>query len=305
MQDFNLQSNINVGETLKKIRENKGLSQVEVQQQLPYVCYLSKIEQNKSRIDFNMLVDILAVLKTSIDEFMEIGNRFTVQIHQFIQEKMSNNAFNISKYEVQKYLTKFDEHFQEHPCTNKHSQLHLLYCKLKCFYYLNFEQDHSQAKEYADVIMNYLFSTQYNYTIQDIELAVIAMAFCSFEEAQIITTKAQFMLDQAHSTAQHELHTRFLLASTKNLLLHEKYDTIPHKIQDLEKQMLVYPSAKFRSEVLLLKGYGYIKLAQSKQKDSLEGINLLIEGLQLARRNQETVLHQKWSLLCKKFFDIT
>jgi len=89
--------NINLGNTIKLIRENKGLTQAYISDKILTQGNYSKFENLNLDIGGASLIAILNKLELSLEEFLFIKNNFTITERNSIIQKFHSLTYNDRK----------------------------------------------------------------------------------------------------------------------------------------------------------------------------------------------------------------
>lgn len=285
----------NIGTTIKMIREAKNIKQYALQGALKTSCNLSKLEANKTQISLQTFLELLDLLNVSTEEFFilhSMYNQKEIPPHETIYNYLSYHAPRV-KLEylqtAQSVLSIYGTHSLDTFATLKQK---LLYHKLSCFYYLNFQHNRIKAKYHSDILFDYYKNNTHLSLLSELELLPMILPFISLQEGQILLDDFRFF-QRLQADKNYLIQKRYLYAQLtfakrcleerQHLLFEKTLEVIVFFIKNLS-QIDIY------CEFLILKGI----LLYDFEHHLDTGRASILKGLKLAREFHLSNIYYPW-----------
>jgi len=292
----------NIGTTIKTIREAKNIKQYILQNALTNPCNLSKIEANKSQVSLIIFYEILSLLDISTDEFFmlhEMHETTARQQYDAVNDHFTYNASRIARHDIVKALVDLSIYEHESLQNVKAMKPKLLYHKLSCFYYLNFEHDRKKAQEHSSILLDYYKNSINHPLLSDFNLLPMILPFVSIQEAQVLL--ADFELFPHVQIEQHyfvyHVYMHVQLTFAKRCLQERQYRLLRKTLATLDLFIPHFPIIDVYSELFILKG---IYFCECKSEPSL-GKPLIHQGLKLANDFHLSNIYAGWQHYTQRY----
>lgn len=290
-----LNQDMHIGKTLKSLRMGLGYTQKQVEEILPYTCYLSKIECGRTSVPFKTLFDLVYLYNSSLEEFFSLTQHLVHYKEKEINEKFTKDYARMNEQQLYAFIKQIEDHI---PVVNSDTNKELLICRLKCFYYLNFKNSFEKANKYADTLCKYLTATTETeriFSLFDIDLCISLFPFLSFEGAEAFFKHATFSLDfWKNLTISSDAKVRLHLMKAKNTLRAKKFDHLASECFTLETLAIESGRLQFIADAYILKGISHMQIARDNNYISSLGPALLQKGLITAHENNLSTMYNNW-----------
>ncbi|WP_339199235.1 helix-turn-helix transcriptional regulator [Solibacillus sp. FSL R5-0449] len=220
-----------IGDTLKKIRLNRNMTQNQVAEGVVNQGTYSRIERNQLQVDVELLEKLLQKFNISSNEFFYVYNNYSATEQQTIMQEFRDLAI-VSPDLLKIKIDRLENFLAKTPSTNL-NKIHSAYQIL--FHYINgVENEKNQAQ--AMVIWEE-FQRLDNWYIDDLILLNSLLFLLPLEIAEDITKTA---LQRIRKYKEYEkdltyLEIYFQMDLSVMYIEHQHYDIALHKLNYLEQ----------------------------------------------------------------------
>jgi len=293
----------NIGTTIKMIREAKNIKQYVLQAALKNTCNLSKLEANKTQVSLITFHEILQLLDISIDEFFMFHSttrHIQKPYYETITDYLTYHAPRVDAQYVRETCMSLSLYADESLQNVQTIKLKLLYHRLSCFYYLNFERNKHKAHAHSAILLDYYKNVINLPLLSDLNLLPMILPFVSLKEGQSLLTDFDFVhrLQQDKHYRVQNIYLHAQLTFAKRCFQERHYLLFRDTLANIDFFINNFPTVDVYAELLILKGIYFYDF----ESDTTRGEVFMSRGLKLADEFQLSNIYRSWNRYCKNTY---